>query len=988
MGRAWVAEWAPRSSLQQERDPLGRTTTYRYDSAGRITHETLPGGRTTERTYTGEGRLASVTNPDGLSTRYEYRPDGQLATIIEPGDRTWRIGYADSVYGSRTVTVSASDGTSTVVTVDSQGRQTARRSLEADSTVAERVESVYEFDRVVRTVTQRGPSRLETDFEFDDVGRVVSTVANLDGVAAGNASYDYAQDRLVAASNLGSKAVYAYDAAGRLVEIDSDGETWRATYEAGVTIATTQDGETTQIERDLDGRTVAFVAANGITTTWRYDDVDRPVARTVADATATFTWTDADQLGEYRAPTGAAWTWTYDEAGRLLGATEPGGTTTSHEYEHGSIARTTTSDGRDDRYVYDARGLLLTAETTAGKLAYTYDAADRLVGADANRDDDDETWTLNAAGQVVAAQVGDGRFDLDYTTNGHLQAVRGPEDQLLAATWANGVLRSVEVDGQDPMGVEVDAQGRLTSVTWNDDTTVDVNWRGDESFTVNRAGDDRHAEYVVADGQLTDFTIDEQRYTATTQDNGYLDTLSIDSDDAAGTVQFDQLGRPATLSTNDLVSAITYGPDGRVSSVVTTQPDKAPQRTTVTYDAESRNIDGEDDLVNALFDQQGALQQSLPNTLPNPFNASNDGFQLHAALAVQGTDALLAAEPRPFEQVEQAIASATPQLTSPIGVRDRGRLARQLVTAQVEQLNPVVTISGGVAVRVPILNPENGSVADYNPFTDATPSGLALGVLARQAGGGGSLLDRAVDKAGDIVGGVVSFSTEAARFVITNPIARLVLSTVSVIVAGVACTATSGVACAPFAALAVGLVAGDAAMTIAQTLPAMLLACTSGRVAACGLDVSQIALAGAQLFFAGAVATALVRIANRAAAAAAAQGVAAAMASGNLGVARTELLVMLRGGRVAAREVPACVNDVCVRIDLVVRRLNRRLIPVEVKHGGFAKFTPNQTLAYPMLDMNAAYLPYGLLNGGSPQTLLIGRPVVHHWNTALPLRLP
>jgi YD repeat-containing protein len=988
MGRTWFAEWGPRGALLRERDPLGRSTIYRYDSAGRLTHETLPGGRTTERIFTTAGLLASVTNPDGLVTRYEYAPDGRLATVIEPGDRTWRISHAVSAYGSRDVTIAAADGTSTVVTLDSQGRQTARRSLEPDRTVVERVESEYEFDRIIRTVTHRGASQLETNYEFDDAGRVISTAANLDGVTAAHARYDYAQDRLIAATNDDSAATYEYDSAGRLIEIVTDGDTWQATYRAGVTIGTAHNGETTRIERDLDGRAVSFVAPDGITTTWQYDDADRPISRSVADAIATFAWTEADQLGEYGAPTGAAWTWTYDAAGRLLGATEPGGASTSYEYEHGAIARTTTSDGRDDRFTYNARGLMLTAETRAGKLAYTYDAADRMVGADASRDDDDETWTLNAAGQVVAAQVGDGRFDLEYTTDGRLQAVRGPGDELLSASWTDGKLRSVEVDGQDPMGVEVDAQGRLTSVTWNDDTTVEVNWRGDESFAVNKAGDDRSAEYVVADGQLTAFTQDGRQYSAARQNNGYLDTLSIASDDLAGEVQFDQLGRPATLTANELVSSITYGSGGRVSSVVTTHPDREPQRTTVTYDAETRKIDGEDDLVNALFDQQGALQQSLPNTLPNPFNASSDAFQLHAALAVQGADSLLEAEPRPFEQVEQAIVSATPQLTSPIGVRDRAGLARRLITAQVERLNPVVTINGGVAVRVPIVNPENGSAADYNPFTDATPSGLALGALARQAGGGGSLLGRAIDKAGDIVGGVVSFSAEAARFVITNPIARLVLSTASVIVAGAACAPTSGLACAPFAALAAGLLAGDATLTIAYAMPSILLECSSGRVAECGLNVAHIALAGTQLFVVGSIATALVRVADRAVAAAAAQGAAAAIASGESGVARTQLLVALRGGRVAAREVPACVDGVCARFDLVVRRLNGRLIPVEVKNGGAARFTVNQTHVYPMLDTTAAYLPYGLLNGGSPQTLLVGRPVVHHWNTASRLRLP
>ena len=989
-GRTWTAQWAPRSTLLEERDPLGRVTTYRYDDAGRLISEMLPGRRTTERRYNGSGELSEVIGPDGQATRYEYDTDGRLATIIEPGDRAWRVNYSEGGDGGQTVMATAPDGVSVTTTFDSAGREIERRALEPDGSLAEWVSNTYEFDRLVAMSTRRGSSELIVSTSYDEFGQIISTATTLDGRSAGGQTYEYSHGRIVAATSGSESASYSYDVAGRLVEVQSGNDTWVATYRSGELVTTRHNAEVTEIERDRDSRAVAFVGPDGVTTRWNYDGADRPVTRSVADSVSEFVWSDAGQLSEYRASTGAVWSWTYNEVGQLVTANEPGGTTTSYEYELGAVTRIQSAGGgrdRDDKYSYDARGRLRAADTDAGNYEYVYDATDRVVGIDSDHDDE-EVWTLNAAGQVVEVGSGSDTYAIEYTADGQIKVVRGPDEQLLEAIWADGHLESVEVDNREPLQVLVDSNGRLGSVTWDDDSTVDVAWNGPESFTVSERGMDQALEYTVTDGVLTAFAAGGSRYATATQDNGYLESLSLTTDEIDGEVRFDQLGRPATLKSDGLTSSVTYDAEGRVSSVLTSRSDGDPQRSVVTYDDEGRHVDGEDDLINALFDDEGALRQSLPSALANPLSAGSDGVGIEGALLIDGARPLLDPEPHPFTQVSDAVTSSTPQLVSPIGVRNRGRLAEQMVVAEITRLSPVVAVNGAMSVRIPIINPQNGSVADYNPFVDAAPSGLALGVLAQQAGGGGSLLDRAVDTVGDTAGGVISLSVDVGRFVVTNPIARLVLSTASVVVAGVACAPTSGLACAPFAALAVGLLAGDATLTLANAVPAALSNCPAGRLADCGINIAHAALAGTQLFLAGNVAAALLRVADRAVAEAAAQGAAAAIASGESGVARTELLVALRGGRIAAREVPACVEQVCARFDLVVRRLNGRLAPVEVKNGAAARFTVNQTRVYPMLDTTAAYLPYGLLNGGSPQTLLVGRPIVHHWNTPLPIRLP
>jgi YD repeat-containing protein len=845
--RTWTAQWGPRAVLLHERDPLGRTTTYAYDAAGRLIRETGPSGRTTKRTYHDTGQLLAVTGPDDLTTRYEYDTVGRTATIVMPGDRTWRLSYDDRADGSQVVTMTAPDGTATLTTIDSSGRELGRRSVEADGATAETVVNTYNFHQLTEVTVKRGRSRLVTATTYDTAGRVSAVESTLDGTVTRSDGYEYAAGRVVTAHSRDETATYSYDDAGRLVEVSTGDDVWRATYRDGQVVATRHNDDTTEIEHDVDGRPNQFVDANGVTTTWRYDDADRPISRAVAQAVAEFQWTDDDQLTSYRAPTGATWSWSYDTAGRLSGASEPGGANTAYEYELTSVSHVRTTGGghdRNDKYSYDARGLLRTADTSEGKLQYVYDAAGRVVAIDGPRDNDNESWVQNAAGQVVAATSGGREYSITYTDTGQVDEIVGPDDEFLDAQWNLDNLASVEVDGDDPLGITVDRQGRLESISWDDDTMIDITWVGSENFSINQRGTDDPFEYSVDDGRLTAFESDGTKYSTSERADGFLDTLSMISDEVEGTVRFDAAGRPATLTTPDRTSTITYDSAGRVSSLLTTRSGDAPQQTIVTYD-DGRHIDGDADLVNALFDDAGVLRQSLPNTLRNPLSVGAESTTLQQALLVDGTDDLLVAEPDPFAQVENSLAASTPQLTTPIGVRDRLRLARQLVVAEVSRLAPTVSINEGLTVQVPIINPDNGELIDYNPFVDATPSGPALGVLARQAGGGGSLFDRAVDRLKDIVGGIVSFSADVARFVTSNPIARLVLNTAALTVP-LACK-FFGPACVFPGAVFVGISAVvnfiDASREIAN-------ACPAGEIARCGLNIGIAALSVVQLIYA------------------------------------------------------------------------------------------------------------------------------------------
>jgi YD repeat-containing protein len=969
-GRTWTAQWGPRALLRSERDPLGRTISYSYDGAGRLIRETRPAGRITEWVYNDVGQLVAVTEPGDLTTRYEYDTAGRTATIVLPGDRTWRLTYEDRADGSQVITTTAPDGTATITTLDSAGREVERSSVEPDGAEAETVANTYDFDRLTEVTVRRGQSRLVTTTVYDTSGRVVAVESTLDGTVTRSDSYEYAADRVIAARSGDEAATYSYDDAGRLTEVSSGDDTWTASYRDGQIVATRHNDDTTQIERDVDGRPIQFVGTTGVTTAWRYDDADRPIRRAVGQAVAEFRWNDADQLISYQAPTSATWSWLYDEAGRLTGASEPGGATTTYEYEFGSVRRIRASGGghdRNDEYSYDARGLLRTADTSDGKYQYVYDAAGRIVAIDGPRENDDESWVLDAAGQVVEVTSNDRTYSIAYTDTGQIDEIVGPNDEFLDAQWHSSNLASVQVDGHDPLRITADQQGRLTSIAWDDDTIIDIEWKESESFSLRQRDTDDSFDYTVSDGRLTRFEGNGTTYTASVGTGGFLEALSLISDDVDGIVKFDATGRPATLTSADHTSTITYDQAGRVSSVLTTRPGDEPEQTTVTYD-DGRSIDGDADLVNALFDEMGVLKQSLPNTLRNPLSAAAESTALQRALLIDGTEALLLAEPDPFTQVESALTASTPQLTAPIGVRDRQRMAQQLVVAEVGRLAPTVAINEGLTVQVPIINPDNGELIDYNPFVDATPSGLALGVLAQQAGGGGSLFERAVDRLGDIVGGIVSFSADIARFVVTNPIVRPIVGAMFAVAAAASCAPPGSVTCVPLTAIGVGFLVGDALSALMTAVPAVAQSCPDGEVARCGLNLAYTAFAGLEFYYAIPVGLALVRVGRAGLTVFTTRGAGYAKAIGDYGEARSGLREALIGSRTVARNQRVCVGAgsavECAHPDLTVVRLKDRLLHrnnltyIESKYGPGARLTPAQQRVYPCLGP---------------------RVIVHHW---------
>lgn len=986
-GRTWSATWGLRSTLLSEQDPIHRRWIYRYDAAGHVVEQQQPGGVTSHFAYDSLGRLAQETSPDGLTTRYEYDQAGSLAATIMPGERVWRSSTQRLAGGGSKVTVTAPDGTGTVSTIDSAGRELERRTVEADGTAVETQQHTFEFERPKVTIVMRGASRFESHTSYDEQARIAATTDTLDGATVGTTRYTYEAGQVSKAQNDQQQVDYRYDKAGRLLSVSTRGDVWSAAYESGRLTVTSHNDDATRIGYDIDARAVTVTNDAGTTTKWSFDDGDRPINRSVGGAVATFTWSDNDRLMDYRSPDGSHWTWAYDQAGRILHAAEPGDALTTYEYDNGALVRAHTTgshNNRDDRFAYDSRGLLQTAKTAAGEFNYLYDATGKPTTIDGSGK---EQWTYDAQGNVTAVQASSEMFSLDYDTYGRVQAITGPKTSL-EASWTPDGLTSVKANDRDTLRLATGADGRLATVRWDDKTAVDLNWSTNSTvLDLRERGTDIAQHYELDDGHLTAFLSDEIAITSTHQDNGYLQSLHLDAKDAIGDIRFDQVGRPATLITDNATSTLSYDERGRVASVLTSRSGKEPDQTLVSYTDDGRQIDGDKKLVETMFGDDGALLTPLPSSLPNPLSAANQGQQL-GGIDLGATRELLAPpEPQPLDDVSSLVRNATPPVTTPIGVRNLSKVAEQMLVAEVARLSPTIRVSGDTDVRLPVINPKNGELADFNPFVDAAPSGLALGQLSSQGGGGSSLLDRAKDTVGDIVGGVLSLASDVSQFVIDNPIARLVISVGTWAAAAVACAANAP-ACITLATVAVFITAAESAQTAVVSTVSAMRACSNNELAQCGLWAAGGVLAVAAAITAVHVGRQIAQtyFARRLYSAAIESGVGVARASERVGLAKSDVLEALRFRVIAQREVPVCAEQVCARLDRVTRDIFGTLRGVEVKNGAAARFTANQPTAYAALSTSGAYFPNGIAGSSPLMTSL--RIEVQHWGTSVRLALP
>jgi len=381
-GRITSYAYNPASGLLASiTDPLQRVTQFAYDSAGRVTTQTLPDNRAIQFAYDANGNLTSLTppgrpahsfrytpvnltqqyDPPGIPgptpTRYFYNRDQQLDSIVRPDSVTIAVGYDTA---GRPSSVRFDRGTLNYAHSSTTGNLAAIRAPSGDSllfsydgslpiavrwagTVAGSVEATYSSDLRVASQTVNGAD--EVDFTYDRDGLLTgagalvlsrsTTTGLLDGDALGPiaSAYRYTSRGELAGIGVTASGMalfgtgYQRDSLGRVTQLDDTTEGtpshWAFVYDSiGRLVADSLNGVPFHsFSYDANGNRLSYTSSNG-TVTYGYDAQDRLLSA----GSTTYSYGANGDLRTKTVPGVGTTTYTYDALGNLVTVLLPSGT--------------------------------------------------------------------------------------------------------------------------------------------------------------------------------------------------------------------------------------------------------------------------------------------------------------------------------------------------------------------------------------------------------------------------------------------------------------------------------------------------------------------------------------------------------------------------------------------------------------------------------------------------------------------------------------
>ncbi len=465
------------------------TTTYTYDSAGRVTSIDGPDG-SAQYTYTAAGDVSSVTNyaqvtsyrydvagrrtsmsyPNGNTIRYAYNPAGQLASIT-PGEL-----LADSF--------TQPDGQPAVTT-----KWTPTAVAGATATIGDNALRLTVPDTATSAMTETSKIAAAQDHDV-------------------SLTYRFATADAATSSKLTVYAKYTTTNHYR-VEINSDGSTATVYRKIGSTTTTLGSvpvpptTSATRLRLQVVGASVklkvwvatvpepvvwtsSYTASPAVTTT---GTVRVTMARTAGSNTLVMDdWSQTNPTIDPAALAG----YTYNLDGQVTNETLRGGTR-SRAYTDGRLvgySETVPGLTRATTLGYDATGRVVSDATGTLTTTFAYDAGSQLLSATPSTGSA-SVWTYDALGRRSSEKVGtaaavkyvyDQAGQLCWTTTKTLPASPLCEAPLTGATtfaWDDaGRMLNQTVTATNKVDISYDAAGRPADVTRVNGTTTTTQLRG------------------------------------------------------------------------------------------------------------------------------------------------------------------------------------------------------------------------------------------------------------------------------------------------------------------------------------------------------------------------------------------------------------------------------------------------------------------------------------------------------------------------------
>ncbi len=553
-------------------DELGRRTTFTYDATGRQTATTDPLGRTVSMQYDAAGRVASQTDPLNRVTFYSYDAAG----------RSTGIRFADGT----SVATAMSDRNIPALVTNELGQST-RLEYNAIGQLVAVVDPLgnrtdYAYDTRGKLVSQTDANGHVTRFEYDAVGR--QTVRVLPGGQRWQTEYNLAGQVIRTTDPDNRQAQYSYDQLGRISSKTlPGGAVVSYSYTLTGQLATISEPRgVTRYEYDSRDRLTLKVEPDGQTITYQYDAASQLIGRTTLAGTVIFSYNTAGELTSVTDEIGGVTSYTFDAAGQLVRVNYPNGVVEDRTYDlRGRVIRVNAVGPggvlTDFRYTLDAHGRIVQTEELGRSMAYSYDAANRLI--DETTTDVNGTTAVQYEYDAVGnrlRRMENGTFtNYIYDINDRLTR-QNSDGQITDYTYDASGNQLSAVTGTDRTDYTWDDQRRLVSARVTTGGIVRT-----ESYRHDDAG--VRVGVVTADGTETRLLVDTSgplsivlaQYTpAGTLISSRVGMVEIRGG-IASVLLGDRLGsvRVVTNATGNAVSSFNYDAYGRlVSSSGTSTP--------------------------------------------------------------------------------------------------------------------------------------------------------------------------------------------------------------------------------------------------------------------------------------------------------------------------------------------------------------------------------------------------------------------------------
>ncbi|HEY2901178.1 MAG TPA: DUF6531 domain-containing protein [Polyangia bacterium] len=501
-------------------DPAGRPTRLGYDASGNITSVRTPDGAQSFWAYDNLGRCVKATNAAGAEQTREHDALGRVVLVRGPDGNVRALAYDPegnvtrardeqhdvrfSYQGMGRLSSRSEAGTTVGFSYDTEEQLRAitnehgsvyrfELGLTGNVDVEHGFDGIrrqYRRDKAGRVVKVFRPAGRESDYSYDDGGRVAA-VKHSDGSAE---AFAYRIDgEMLEAVNGAATVAFARDVLGR-IEREIVGDDWVASeYDAlgarvrlqssrgldqrikrdsvgrarGIQATVGGDGSSAweaKFQRDALGLEVDRKLPGGVRSRWERDKTGRPLKHEVTGA------------GGFRRA--VQYTWEANDQLRAVIDAQRGPT----RYEHdalGNLAAAVYADGRVDLRLPDA----------VGNLFRTQDRGDRKYGP---------------TGQLLEARGADGGVTkYSYDAEGNLIAKVQPDGGTWSYAWNGaGMLAAVTRPDGAVVTFAYDALGRRVKKTFRGCTTRWI-WDGNVPLhewveAAEGVGDDAQAAGVDA----------------------------------------------------------------------------------------------------------------------------------------------------------------------------------------------------------------------------------------------------------------------------------------------------------------------------------------------------------------------------------------------------------------------------------------------------------------------------------------------------------